>query len=242
MKRLIYIATVVCALSIISIVSNVLSSNASETSNYGIIRTLEPNIPTDVPVVRAEPITTFNQTPVRSPDDVGCPHANYPDWETSPYVLPFPVNETYEVRLSNCSSSYHAEGRNDELAFDFVMDEGTLVTASRAGKVIFVEESGVGRERNNLVVIDHGDETFGLYMHLQLDGALVEVGDTVEQGDSIGLSGVTGLAGYPHLHLIVVSESWDWPYQGVPITFSNTSPNPFSLASDTFYTALPYTE
>jgi murein DD-endopeptidase MepM/ murein hydrolase activator NlpD len=156
--------------------------------------------------------------------------------------LPYPVDETYEVRLSNCSSSFHGEGRNDELAFDFVMDVGTLITASRAGTVVFVEESGEGGELNNLVVIDHGDNTFGEYMHLQLDGALVEVGDVVEQGDPIGLSGNTGLAGYPHLHLIVVRDSWEWPYVGVPITFSNTTPNPQSLASDTFYTALPYAD
>ena len=171
---------------------------------------------------------------------VGCVDADYPDWETSPYVLPFPVGETYKVNLSNCSSSYHAAGRNDALAYDFAMAPGTLITAARAGTVIFVEERGKGGERNNLVVVKHEDKTSAQYMHLQQNGALVEVGDVVEQGDEIGLSGATGLAGYPHLHFIVTKGSWKWPYKGVPVTFSNTTPNPTGLASNTEYTALPY--
>lgn len=144
------------------------------------------------------------------------------------------------VNLSNCSSSYHAAGRPDQFAFDFDMDKGTLITASRAGVVIFVEDSGRGREINNLVVVSHKDNTFAEYMHLMQDGALVEEGDIVEQGDPIGLSGATGLAGYPHLHFIVVKGPWEWPYEGIPITFSNTAPNPRGLASYTAYTALDY--
>jgi murein DD-endopeptidase MepM/ murein hydrolase activator NlpD len=181
------------------------------------------------------PTFAIGQDPV-----IGCTTAEYPDWETSPYVLPFQVGETYKVNLSNCSSSYHAAGQHDELAYDFAMDVGSLITASRAGTVIFVEESGIKSEINNLVVVDHGDDTFGEYMHLKQDGALVEVGDFVEQGDEIGLSGATGLAGYPHLHFIVVQGKWTWPYTGVPVTFSNTTPNPFGLATNTKYTALAY--
>ncbi|HFC12909.1 MAG TPA: hypothetical protein ENJ56_08720 [Anaerolineae bacterium] len=192
------------------------------------------------------PITKPTSTPtalptIETPVEVkGCEDADYPDWETSAYVLPFPVGETYEMGLTNCSSSYHAKGRNDALAYDFVMPEGSLITASRAGTVIWVVENGKGREINNLVVVDHGDNTYAEYMHLEQDGALVEEGDFVEQGDDIGLSGRTGLAGYPHLHLIVVKDSPEWPYVGVPINFSNTTPNPHGLATDGTYTALPY--
>ncbi len=203
-----------------------LDISPSQTTTPQIISTKIPSSP---------PTFTAEDDPA-----IGCPFANYPDWETSPYVLPFPVGKTYQVRLSNCSSSYHAEGKNDQFAFDFVMATGTLVTAARAGTVVYIEEKGISRELNNLVVVDHGDNTFAEYMHLKQYGALVKVGDFVEQGDEIGLSGATGLAGYPHLHFIVVEGSWQWPYDGVPVTFSNTSPNPNSLASNTKYTALPY--
>ena len=57
--------------------------------------------------------------------EIGCPNVDYPDWETSPYVLPFAVGETYRVELANCSSSYHNENYPDKFAYDFVMEIGT---------------------------------------------------------------------------------------------------------------------
>ena len=121
------------------------------------------------------------------------------------------------------------------------MDIGTPILASRAGTVLFVEESGVDFQHpNNLVIIDHGDNTFAEYMHLTKNGAVVERGDEVKQGDLLGYSGATGLAGYPHLHFIVVKNDPRWPYEGVPITFSNTAPNPRGLESYTDYEALPW--
>jgi hypothetical protein len=212
------------------------SSSTEEIPPLGFSSTqlTAPQI-THTPSPKPSPTFAIGQDSV-----VGCTNADYPNWETSLYVLPFPVGETYQVELGNCSSSYHAAGRNDELAYDFAMGIGTLITASRSGTVIYVEESGKKSEINNLVVVDHGDSTFAEYMHLKQDGALVEVGDFVEQGDKIGLSGATGLAGYPHLHFIVVQGLWEWPYEGVPVTFSNTTANPFGLASNTHYTALPY--
>lgn len=238
MRPLLYIIPLLIIFSLSSVTCNALFSEYLGISGSGSVLTPAPNDAPNMP----GPVTKIPvvRPPLENSTTVGCPEANYPDWETSPYVLPYSVAETYEVRLSNCSSSFHAEGTNDELAFDFVMDVGTLITASRAGTVVYIEEDGHGRELNNLVVVDHGDGTFGEYMHLQFEGALVDVGDVVEQGDAIGLSGATGLAGYPHLHFIVVRDSWEWPYIGVPITFSNTAPNPHSLASDTPYTALPY--
>ncbi|HHO56155.1 MAG TPA: hypothetical protein ENK21_07170, partial [Trueperaceae bacterium] len=87
---------------------------------------------------------------------VGCPNVEYPDWESSEYVLPFAVGKTVKVQLGNCSSSYHSEQYPDKFAYDFVMDIGTEIYASRAGKVVFVEESGRDyRHPNNLVVVDH---------------------------------------------------------------------------------------
>lgn len=171
----------------------------------------------------------------------GCPGGAYRDWKTSDYVLPYPVGKTYVVNLSHCSGSYHSEGLPDEFAIDFDMPIGTLITAARAGRVVYVEERGEdGNHPNNLVVVDHGDATFAEYMHLTNQGALVRVGDTVAPGDSIGLSGATGLAGYPHLHFVVALDTWSWPYVSIPTTFRNTAANPRSLASGYEYTAVPF--
>ena len=181
-------------------------------------------------------------TPDLSDLDIGCPSTTYPSWEASPYVLPYPVGESYRVDLSHCSGSYHSWGLPDAFAIDFSMDVGTHITASRGGTVVHVEESGIDYDfPNNVVVVDHGDDTYAAYMHLTENGALVDVGETVAPGDTLGLSGVTGLAGYPHLHFVVIADDWTaWPYVSVPTTFSNTSANPRSLRSGRVYAAEPW--
>lgn len=174
-------------------------------------------------------------------EGVGCPDVDYPDWQTSPYVLPYPVGVTHQVDLSNCSGSYHSEGLPDAFATDFAMPIGTHVTASRNGTVVYVEESGVDYDfPNNLVVVDHGDGTFAQYMHLTQNGAWVSVGASVSREDTLGLSGATGLAGYPHLHFVVTQGDWSWPYVSMPVTFSNTDPNPRGLRALHSYTALEH--
>ncbi len=143
--------------------------------------------------------------------------------------------------MSNCSGSYHAQGLPDEFAIDFNMEIGTKITASRAGTAVFIEESGYdGSGPNNLVVIDHGDGSYAEYMHLTHEGAVVKKGDKVKQGDLVGISGSTGLAGYPHLHFVVAKGSWQWPYESMPITFSNAVANEHSLKSGFSYFAYPY--
>ncbi len=119
-----------------------------------------------------------------------------------------------------------------------LMEIRTLITASRDGIVVYVEEDG--GYPNNLVIVDHGDDTFTEYMHLTHNGALVKKDDSVSRGDEIGLSGSTGLAGYPYLHFVVATKSWSWPYTSTPVTFSNTMSNTRSLASGAVYSAFPY--
>jgi murein DD-endopeptidase MepM/ murein hydrolase activator NlpD len=67
----------------------------------------------------------------------------------------------------------------------------------------------------NTVVVDHGYGLMTLYGHLSSIG--VKEGDTVTRGQSVGLSGATGLAGGDHLHYSVLvggtftipKEWWD---------------------------------
>ena len=172
---------------------------------------------------------------------LGCPSSIFPDWTTSDFVLPYPVGETYSTGLSVCSSSYHSAGLPDQFAVVFNMPIGSEITASISGKVVHVIENGLDYDfPNNLVVVKSGD-IYVQYMHLSTDGAEVEVGDIITKGDLIGYSGATGLAGYPHLHFVVTSSNgWEYPYQSLPVTFSNTRPNSNSLDSYTPYEANPY--
>lgn len=171
-----------------------------------------------------------------------CGSGQYDDWRTSSYVLPYPVGTTYSVNLSHCGGSYHSVDQPDQFAIDFDMKVGTLITSSRAGDVVFVEESGLDNElKNNLVIIRHSDGSYLQYMHLKYQGALVTVGQAIAQGDEIGLSGNTGLAGYPHLHFVATKKgSFRYPYESFPTTFQNTEANDYSLLAGIRYTAMPY--
>ena len=173
----------------------------------------------------------------------GCDGFNYPNWETSKNILPYPVGQSYTIGLSHCSGFPHIEGEPDQFAIDFIMDIGTLVTAIRKGTIMFVEESGNDFEStNNVVVLRDEDGLFHQYQHLTKDGALVEQGQFVEKGDPIGFSGASGLASFPHLHFVSTGfDDWMFPYStSYPITFSNTAANPRSLIQGKTYEALPY--
>ncbi|TMM53358.1 M23 family metallopeptidase [Maribacter algarum] len=179
---------------------------------------------------------------VEEQNSVSCENTPYDNWESSEYVLPYPVGKTYSISLSHCSGSYHSEGEPDQFAIDFIMRIGTPITASRAGEVVFIEESGYdGGFPNNKVVVQHADGTYLQYMHLTYDGAAVNVGAYLKKGQLVGYSGNTGLAGFPHLHFVATkSGSWEYPYTSFPTTFSNTEKNEFSLQQGKSYKALRY--
>ena len=176
----------------------------------------------------------------------GCDGYAYPNWVTSPHKLPYPVGQSYRIGLSHCSGAEHSVGLPDQFAIDILMDIGTLVTAARAGYIVYVEESGLDfEETNNVVVLLDEDSYFMQYQHLTHNGAIVEEGQFVEAGDPIGYSGASGNARAPHLHF--VATDWDfskpyrtYPYESFQITFSNTAENPRSLIQNETYEALPY--
>lgn len=172
----------------------------------------------------------------------GCDDAVYPDPSTSKYVLPYAVGASHRTGLTNCSSSYHASGNPDQFAFDFNMPEGTAFTAARGGQVQWVVEDAPsdGGGAGNYVIINHRDGTYGLYYHSPRNGIAVEVGQEVEQGTMLGVVGRSGLAGYPHLHFIVVQGDPSYPYQGLPISFRNAVPADAILQGGTEYRAAPF--
>jgi murein DD-endopeptidase MepM/ murein hydrolase activator NlpD len=78
---------------------------------------------------------------------------------------------------------------------DYAANTGTPVWASGDGKVI---EAGYTRPNGNYVFIKHGNNIVTRYLHLSRK--LVQRGDRVRQGQTIGHVGSTGLATGPHLH------------------------------------------
>lgn len=140
------------------------------------------------------------------------------------YHLPFENGKRYRVVQGYFSPFSH----KNRAAIDFKMKRGSKICAVREGVVIRVKEDGDRggwnrkyRPYGNNVVIQHPDGTRAGYWHLQKDGVLVNVGDTVKAGQVIGLSGKTGYAALPHLHFLVWNNRGG-QWQQVPTRFQTS--------------------
>ncbi|MBO9660992.1 MAG: M23 family metallopeptidase, partial [Chitinophagaceae bacterium] len=138
------------------------------------------------------------------------------------YALPFEAGKAYWMVQGYFSRFSHKE----RAALDFKMRRGSKICAAREGVVVRVKEDGERgglnkkyRADGNNIVIQHADGSRAGYWHLQKDGALVNVGDTVQRGQVIGLSGKTGYAAFPHLHFLVWDFDKDGKWQQVPTRF-----------------------
>jgi murein DD-endopeptidase MepM/ murein hydrolase activator NlpD len=81
---------------------------------------------------------------------------------------------------------------------DYRVGPGTPVSAVNAGTVILARPLYF---EGNCVVVDHGQGLLSLYLHFS--EIKVKEGDRVGRGQLLGLSGATGRATGPHLHIAV---------------------------------------
>ena len=141
------------------------------------------------------------------------------------YSLPFGEGNSHLIVQGYFGVFSHKE----RAALDFKMKRGTPIVAVRDGIVTRVKEDGSKggwnpkyRSEGHNIVIQHGDNSRSGYWHLQKDGALVKVGDSVKQGQVIGLSGKTGYAAMPHLHFIVWTIDRNGRWQQVATRFKTS--------------------
>ncbi len=107
-----------------------------------------------------------------------------------PVKIQADVSSTYGIR-----SNPFGEGHEFHNGIDFVADSGTPVLATAPGRVV---AAGYEGPNGNRVGIDHGFGYRSVYAHLSR--LRVKVGDEVQKGQVIGLSGNTGRSSGPHLH------------------------------------------
>ncbi len=81
------------------------------------------------------------------------------------------------------------------MGVDLASLEKSPVPAANAGKVVFTDYVGI---YGNTVAIDHGFGLVSLYSHLS--GIDVKPGEVVAKGQTLGRTGISGLAGGDHLH------------------------------------------
>ena len=128
--------------------------------------------------------------------------------ETSPEMLwggvvfhPF-TNSAVEAAFAD-QRTYVYQGKEVDqqthLGFDLASLAGNPVLAANSGKVLYAEELGI---YGNCVILDHGMGVQSLYAHLS--SIAVKPGDMVDKEQTLGRSGMTGLAEGDHLHFTML--------------------------------------
>jgi murein DD-endopeptidase MepM/ murein hydrolase activator NlpD len=104
-----------------------------------------------------------------------------------------PISDVFGTRrvFNGVTKSVHQ-------GLDYRVPAATPVSAVNAGTVILARPLYF---EGNCVVIDHGQGLLTLYLHLS--EFKVKEGEVVKRGQLIGLSGATGRATGPHLHIAV---------------------------------------
>lgn len=106
----------------------------------------------------------------------------------------FADHRTYVYKGKKVDNQVH-------LGIDLASTARSPVPASNEGRVHFVGDLGI---YGKTVIIDHGFSLFSMYSHLS--GISVSVDQMVSRGETIGLTGMTGLAGGDHLHFSILVQ------------------------------------
>jgi len=120
----------------------------------------------------------------------------------------YPVKDPHQTqgygKTSFAKGKYSGDFHN---GIDYGDAVGTLIYAAAAGTVIGVGQCGDKAQYayGKWVAIDHGNGLVTLYGHMSKQVAVV--GQTVAQGQQIGLIGATGFATGPHVHFGVFAKS-----------------------------------
>ncbi len=112
------------------------------------------------------------------------------------------VNTAVQSRFADYRTYFHNGKEIDRqvhLGFDLASLQQAPVPAPNRGIVVHANYLGI---YGNCVILDHGLGVQSLYAHLSTID--VKEGDTVEKGQVLGRTGVTGLAGGDHLHFTML--------------------------------------
>jgi len=163
----------------------------------------------------------------------------------SPYVLPYPVGQSFRVFQTYCGANNH--GRDNQLAYDIEMPLESPILAARAGVVVRVSDTHEDVPQTdpvfNSVHIQHDDGTVAFYAHLRQHSVTVQVGERVEAGQQVARCGYLGNPVAILLHFGVYRT---WPTRegnDLAVNFRNAEgalDERGGLQPGTAYLALPF--
>lgn len=141
----------------------------------------------------------------------GVPGSSNAKPEDVAYALPLPGEQAGNHVAQGFDGGFSHQDAENRYALDFAAAVGTPVLAARAGIVMQIQdgyrEHGLDYARDagraNFIRILHDDGSMALYAHLADAGIQVYLGQQVQAGQRIGLSGNTGYSTAPHLHFSV---------------------------------------
>ncbi len=113
-------------------------------------------------------------------------------------------NSKVESVFADERTYYYKGKKADEqthLGFDLASVARTPIECSNDGVVAYADYLGI---YGNCVILDHGLGLLSLYAHLS--AIEVKLGDSVSRGQSVGISGQTGLAAGDHLHFSMIVQ------------------------------------
>ena len=112
----------------------------------------------------------------------------------------WPVRGAVNSEFGNRTSPW-TRGMEFHSGMDISAERGTPVRAPSAGTVAF---AGTHSEYGLTVILDHGQELRTIYGHLSK--IMVTLGQKVERGADIGVTGNTGRSSGPHLHYEILAK------------------------------------
>lgn len=198
------------------------------------LKNLNPSepVPFTATIPPREKVQAFSLTAPDPKQDSSWSYTYYATWgglsvkhdDSRMYLLPYPSGLSFPVSQGFHGKYSHTGG--DCYSIDFKMPEGSPIHAAREGVVAGIkDDSSVGGSDKkyewdaNYILIQHSDGTLGHYVHLQKNGVKVNVGDKVQAGQFIGLSGNTGHSTGPHLHFAVFKAQTGKQRETIPVKF-----------------------
>lgn len=125
---------------------------------------------------------------------------------TTKFPSPFPKETT--IQLANPEGEFKNENLPEsQYAINLLADKNTPVQAINDGIIFKIKNDskkyGLNKkltDQANYIVIDHGDETFIEYSHLNRK-VKIRIGQKIKAGELIGYTGLSGYMKTPHLYI-----------------------------------------